>query len=234
MSTTPEGFTKRLSRLKADLNDQGRRVQALIEAAFDAAFARDTEAAQRVIDSDEEIDRVDVRIEKASVQLLADATNVSVGLPPDQLRMVLTIVKVNNELERIADAGVSIAEQVSSICQVGCPLPNTFRVMSNSVIGLVRDANAATDRVDPNLARVVLASEDTVEEFKRAVLRDVQRAVADGTMPVEHAFALQEIATFCEIMASHTTNVAEQIIYLATGAFVRHMHGHWEQININT
>src|SRR5687768_10523681 len=74
MPTSPEGFARRLNRLKADLVDQGRRVQSLIEAAFDTAFSRDTVAAQRVVAQDEVIDRVDLDIERASVSLLTDAT----------------------------------------------------------------------------------------------------------------------------------------------------------------
>src|SRR5688572_11950725 len=103
MPTSPDGFQKRLDRLKADLAEQGRRVQSLIEAAFECAFARDVRAAERVIAGDEAIDAADVNIEKASVQLMTDATAEGAALAPEQLRAVLTIVKVNNELERIAD-----------------------------------------------------------------------------------------------------------------------------------
>src|SRR5437870_4436281 len=112
MTTSADGFADRLAKLKSILVEQGRRVQALIESAFDCAFARDATAADRVGGMDESIDRTDVEIEKASVQLLADATREGAELPIDQLRMVLTIVKINNELERIADAGVSVAEHV--------------------------------------------------------------------------------------------------------------------------
>lgn len=230
MSTSPEGFQRRLDRLKADLVEQGRRVQAMIEAAFEAAFARDVDAAERVIAGDEAIDAADVAIERASVQLLADATAEGAALTAQQLRAVLTIVKVNNELERIADAGVYVAEQVGALRQVGHPMPETFRVMTNSVVGILRDTNTAFDRTDPELAKVVLASQDAVGEFKRALLRDGGQRVAAGSMGVDFAFTLQEIATSCEDMADHCTNIAEQVIYVATGAIVRHMHGHWEEV----
>lgn len=230
MPISPEGFQKRLDRLKADLVEQGRRVQSLIEAAFEAAFARDAEAAQRVIAGDEAIDAADVSIEQASVQLLADATAEGAALAPEQLRAVLTIVKVNNELERIADAGVYVAEQVEALRSVGQPMPETFRVMTNSVVGILRDTNTAFDRTDADLAKVVLASQDAVGEFKRALVRDGSQRVASGSMSVDFAFTLQEIATSCEDMADHCTNIAEQVIYVASGTIVRHMHGHWEEV----
>lgn len=230
MPITPEGFTQRVQALKADLLGQGRRVQSLIEAAFDAAFARDAAAAERVIAQDEDVDRVDVQIEKTAVQLLTDATAEGAALQPAQLRMVLTIVKVNNELERIADAGVYVAEQVPGLRAVGHPLPDTFRVMANSVVGILRDTNTALDRLDGHLSRVVLASQDAVGEFKRALMRDGAQRVATGSISVDFAFTLQEVATACEDMADHCTNIAEQVLYTSSGAIVRHMHGHWEEV----
>jgi phosphate transport system protein len=232
MPTTTDGFTIRLARLKADLVEQGKRVQALVEGAFDAAFARDPAGAQRAIDMDAVVDKVDVQIERASVQLLTDATGAGAQLPEEQLRMVLTVVKVNNELERIADAGVSIAEEAGALLASNSSLPETFRVMTNSVIGILRDVCASFARDDAKLAKVVLASEDAVEEFKKAILRDAQSRVASGKTTVDLAFSQQEIATYCEIMANHCTNIAEQVIYSATGAIVRHMAGHWEQFEL--
>lgn len=232
MPTPAEGFATRLATLKADLVQQGRHVQALIEAAFDSVLLRDTTAAAKVIVMDEAVDKVDVAIEKASVQLLQDATREGAELSIDQLRMVLTIVKINNELERIADAGVTVAEHAGPLAKAGATLPDTFRVLANSVVGILRDVDTAFSRVDPSLAKVVLASEDAVEEFKKAVLRDAQVQVAKGSISVDAAFLLQELATNCEIMAGHCTNIAEQVLYVATGAIVRHMDGHWVQYEL--
>lgn len=232
MPTSAEGFATRLATLKTKLVEQGRRVQSLIEAAFDSVLAPDPAAAAKLIKTDEHVDRVDVELERESVQLLHDATREGAQLSPDDLRMVLTIVKINNELERIADAGVAVAEHAETLKATGTVLPETFRVLANSVIGILRDADNAFSRLDPTLAKVVLASEDAVEEFKKAVLRDAQMQVAKGAMSVDAAFLLQELATHCEIMAGHCTNIAEQVLYVATGAIVRHMAGHWEQYEL--
>ncbi len=232
MTTPAEGFAARLAKLKAELVEQGRRVQALIEVAFESVLAADPEGTARVIHLDEAIDEVDLAIERASVQLLQDATREGAELPVDQLRMVLTIVKINNELERIADAGVTVSEHTQTLQKTGTRLPETFRVLANSVIGILRDADTSFSRLDPTMAKVVLASEDAVEEFKKAVLRDAQIQVAKGALSVDAAFLLQELATNCEIMAGHCTNIAEQVIYVASGKIVRHMAGHWEQYEL--
>lgn len=230
MATTPQGFEKRLGRLHADVVDQGRRVGMLLEAAFDAAFARNEGAADRAIAQDDNIDRVDVAIERASVQLLNDATNEGCALSEAQLRAVLTIVKINNELERVADAGCRIAEQVDDFLTVRGEIPETFRVMANSVVGILRDAVRAYDRSDAVLARVVLQSENAVEAFKAAILRDAEERIAQGGMSVDFAFALHEVANQAERMADHCTNIAEQVIYSVTGAIVRHTEGCWVDV----
>ncbi|MFM9994584.1 MAG: phosphate signaling complex PhoU family protein [Phycisphaerales bacterium] len=230
MPTTPQGFAKRVDRLRADLVDQGRRVQELLESAFDAVFKRDEGAADRVIAADDLIDRVDVDIERAAVQLLTDATREGANLEPRQLRDVLMMVKINNELERAADAACSIAERVDNFLAIQGAIPETFRVMANSVVGLVRDVNRAFERADGGLARVVLQSEDCVEAFKAAILRDCEERLVARTMPVDFAFALHEIASQCERVADYCSNIAEQVIYAATGAVVRHQQGHWVEV----
>ena len=224
-------FAKRLARLKADLVEQGRRVQAMIESAFDAAFSQDEAAAKQVIDSDELIDRVDVEIEKAAVRLLADATNNG-SLSHADLRMILTIVKVNNELERIADGGVSVAEQVPALAAGGTPAPDILRVMTNSVIGIVRDVTRALDRLDADLALWVLRNEDAVDQFKSQLIRDAQQQLAAGTLGLDQAFVLQQVANLSKIMASHCVNIAEQTLYVTTGKIMRHTSGSWEEVQL--
>jgi phosphate transport system protein len=230
MPISPDAFTSRIMRLKADLVAQSRRVQALVEVAFESVFAGDVDTARRAISMDEPIDHVDVQIEKAAVQLLTDATGSGAALPPEQLRQVLTIVKVNNELERIADAGVNLAEIVTPEFVRSVSLPDTMRVITNSVVGIIRDTGTSLDRSDAHLAKIVLASEDAVEAFKKAILREAQVQVSTGKMTVDMAFTQQELTNLCEIMAEHCTNIAEQILYATTGAIVRHMGGHWEEV----
>jgi phosphate transport system protein len=231
MPTSPQGFATRVQTLKHDLVAQGRRVQNLVEQAFEAAFARNPALVQAVLDLDEEVDRVDVAIEQTAVQLLADACSDNANLPPDQLRMVLTIVKVNNELERIADVGTFIAEEARLLQSAGA-LPTTFRVLANSVIGILRDVTTSLDRLDPEMARVVLLSESAVGEFKRALVREGQQQLSKGNASVDMTLGLNEVATFSQVIADHCTNIAEQVMYVATGTIVRHMQGRWEEVKL--
>jgi len=225
MST--QGFEQRIARLQADLIEQGRRVEKMVEAAVEAVFDRDENKGRWVIDHDEVIDRVDVQLERTTVELLTNAARQSVHLSPENVRTVLTIVKVNNEIERIADGAVNIAERVEVLKRLPASPPATFRVMANSVIGIFQDTMACFERADTALAEKVLASEDTGDELERAILRDMQGQVARGDCSVDFAFAINLVAGELERMGDHCTNIAEQVIYARTGKIVRHTSGHW-------
>jgi len=225
-TVTVDSLVQRIAGLKADLVEQGRRVEKMAESSIDAVFERDPEKARWVIEHDDEIDRVDVEIEKSCVLLLMDIAHAPVDLPVRALRMLFTIVKINNELERIADGAVNIAERVPTLLALPAP-PTPFRVLANSVVGIVRDTTAAFDRDDVALAQSVLATDDLVDEFENRLLRDVQEKLAKGGFDVDAALALHRGAADLERMGDHCTNIAEQVIYVCSGAIVRHQAGHW-------
>ena len=78
----------------------------------------------------------------------------------------------------------------------------------------------------------MLRAEDTVRGFKNAVLRDAEQRIASGDMTVDTAFLLHEIASCCEHIADHSTNIAEQVLYAVTGTIVRHCEAGWIEVNL--
>ncbi len=217
-------FTKKLARLNSDLVTQGDRVTDMLLRAVECFFDLDRAKAQGVIEADSVIDKVDVEIERASIPLLAmGETN------EHEIRSVLTVVKINNELERIADCAVNIAEAVQEYGDLKEAIPATFRVMANSVVGMLRDANRSLAQADSNLAEQVLAFDDTVDQFKREIILDAQQKVASGEFTAKFAFKLLTVAKSLERVADHCTNVCEQVIYLESGMVVRHMPQGWSK-----
>ncbi len=227
MPTTPEGFQQRVNDLKGDMMAQVQRVQTLMDRSFEAVFNRDQAAAQSLIQSDDEIDTVDVLIEKTAVKLLQDATRESACLTEQQLREIFTVVKVNNEVERIADLAVEILGHVPTLTTLDEETPATFRVLTNSVVGIVRDAAAAYDGADATLARVVLSSDNAVGMFTNQLLREAEERLVAGTLTVDMAFILLDLARRSQRMADHASNIAEQVIYQTTGTIVRHTPSGW-------
>lgn len=227
MPTSRPEFDQRLHALMARLVEQGRSVRQTIELAVDAAFDKDEQKARRTREADQAIDRVDIEIEREAVALLADATQQGVRMDASDVRLILTIVKVNNEFERIADSAVIIAEKVPSFQKASGPLPPRFRVMANSVIGIMQTTITALGQMDRIAAELVLASDDATEAFKQAMLRETLEQLSRGEHAIDHALSLQIVAANLGRMADHCTNVAEQVIYVVTGKVVRHEGDRW-------
>ena len=78
----------------------------------------------------------------------------------------------------------------------------------------------------------MLKAEDTVRGFKSAVLRDAENRIASGDMAVDTAFLLHELASCCEHIADHSTNMAEQVLYAVTGTIVRHCEAGWTEVDL--
>lgn len=216
-----EEFARKHGQLREDLLTQGDRVVAHAMRAVESFFQNDAEAAHAVIEGDLVIDKADIDIERASIQLLMYSPREEYDI-----RSVFTIVKINNELERIADCGVNIAE-ASQAHGDDRPKSGTFEVMANSVIGMVRDANQAMRERDQGLARRVLEFDDTIDRFRGEVVRLVQMGVKDGDLPLEDALELLNVNRALERMADHCTNICEQLIYLESGKIVRHLPTGW-------
>ncbi len=215
-------FEKKLTQLKADLNTQGARVADQLLQAVESSFDGDANAAKKVIEGDEFIDRVDVEIERACIILLRLGVN-----DEHSIRSVLTIVKVNNELERIADCAVLIVESALKSEKLITFAPPTFRVIANSVVGMARDTTKALADDDTDMAVRVLSFDDTVCRFRKEIVLDVQHRTSNGELDPLVAFELLAVTRSLERIADHCTNICEQVIYLDTGKIVRHLPDGW-------
>jgi len=217
-------FEQRFQSLKSEIVAEGERVTDLVLRAVEAYFERDQAASAAVVRDDAEIDRMDIAIERASVPLLAMGET-----DHHRIRSVLTVVKINNELERAANCAVNIAEVILHFDDADEAMPKTFRVMANSVIGMLRDSVRALDELDPDLARRILDYDDAVDQFKRQISLDAERKVAASELSVGFAFRLRTVVSNLERIADHCTNVCQQVIYLQKGMTVRHGPSGWSE-----
>ncbi len=228
----PDTFQAELDRLRQEIVAQGDRVLRTVSLAFDVAFKEDGDSASEIQSLEREIDRVDVDIERHAVKTLSEATREGAALDERQVRTLLVIVKINNELERIADLGVDVVERGSTVDDRAA-MPLTLKVMANSTIGIVRDTNRAAAQGDPALANIVLKCEDAMEGFRLEVMRAAERDVREGSLTVELAQFMQSLAARCVSIADHCSNIAEQIIYAETGKIVRHTDEGWVDVTQN-
>lgn len=213
----------RIPRIRTEILAQSERVYDLVLRAVDVAFDLDADRASAIEPDDETIDKADVAIEKMCVEALCLEHKSEYDV-----RSLVAITKINNELERIADRAVDISRVVSEYGDDFSETPPpTFRVMANSVIGIIRDANRALEELNVDLARQVLGFDETVASFKDEIGLDAERKVADGEFSVSFAFRLRSIVAQLERMADHATNICEQLIYLESGKTLVSRGGRW-------
>jgi phosphate uptake regulator len=107
------------------------------------------------------------------------------------------------------------------------PFPKTTKVMTNSIVAVLRETVRSFHEIDASRAKSVLASEGNTLAFHELISRDAEMRVADGRMGVDTAFDLHAIINQAVIMGDHCSNIAEQVIYQATGTIVRHTSSGW-------
>jgi phosphate transport system protein len=209
-----------LDDLKGRVSRMGAMVQQAVEQAVDAVLAHDHKLARQVVDGDRRIDEEEVRVEKAAIDLLA-LHQPAAG----DLRYVTTVIKVNSELERIADCAVNAAQRVLPLSNdAGDEAPADLRLMSSTVLSTLRDTIRALNLGDVDLARQVMRGDDVVDALYHQIVQDVLCHIQDGMHKASSDLSYIMIAKNLERMADHCTNIAEDVIYVHTGRIIRHLH----------
>src|SRR5688572_669205 len=209
-----------LDELKARVARMGAMVQQVVEQAVEAVFKADAKLAQRTIDADSRIDEEEVRVEKAAIDVLA-LHQPAAG----DLRLITTVIKVNSELERIADCAVNAAQRVLPLAREGEePVPPDMRLMCTSVVKTLREAIRAFNQNDVDLARQVLRSDDVVDALYHQIVQDMLARIESDGRRANADLSNIMIAKNLERIADHCTNIAEDVIYIHTGRIIRHLH----------
>ena len=195
-------------------------VEGMIDQATTALLDRKHDIATTVIASDEKVDRREVRIEEDCLKILALHQPVAIDL-----RRIATVMKVNNDLERIADLAVNIAERALALDNfLQFPVPKKLKSMVSMSTQMVRNALDAFVGLDASAARSVLSMDDAIDELNLEIIRELQSLIQqqpDLVVPALHCFSASR---HIERIGDHATNIAEDVIYLVEGDIVRHQH----------
>ena len=195
-------------------------VESRFEKALEALARRDTETARALAASDDVIDRQEVEIEEECLKILALHQPVA-----SDLRWVIAVLKINNDLERIGDIAVNIAERVPRL--VPSPpsgMEQHLQQMGGQATGMLRRALDALARRDAGLAREVLAQDAALDQMHRQTFATVEQGVVAGPVEVAALLLFLSVSRDLERVGDHVTNIAEDLIYLFQGAIVRHTH----------
>lgn len=207
-----------LEEVHNDILSMSALVEGMIDQAAKALIERNLDLAAKVIATDEEVDRREVHIEEECLKILALHQPVAIDL-----RRIATVLKVNNDLERIADLAVNVAERCASLDAFPqFAMPHKIKQMVSMATQMVRGSLDAFVNLDPTAARRILTMDDSIDDLNVEVIRKLQATMqqhSELVIPALHCFSASR---HIERIADHATNIAEDVVYLVEGDIVRH------------
>jgi len=206
-------FEEQLVRLNTSLIEMGALVEQAIADANRALIAQDVELAQRIIDSDDVIDNKEKELESLCLKLLLQQQPVA-----RDLRLVSSVLKIITDLERIGDHASDISEMTLLLAnsQYISTLEHIPQ-MATVTMKMVNDSIDAFVHKDLELAKAVIASDDTVDDLFTMVKSDLIELIKQNPDNGDQAIDLIIIAKYFERIGDHATNVAEWVVFSLTG-----------------
>jgi len=212
-----EQFIQKLEALKRRVVLMGAMVEEAIDEATMALMQRSLTRAQRVIEDDKTIDEEEVAIEKLCFEL-----SCLQGPVAEDARFILTALKVNNDLERMGDLAVNIAERAAYLSTHDpLQLPETLAEMADEVRKMVRDSLDSLVSRNAPLAMQVWEMDDQVDLMNAEMYVSIQALMAKQPATIERALHLLSVSRHLERIADLATNIAEDVIFLVEGKIVR-------------
>ncbi len=211
-------FSRELENIKKLILSLGAIVEERVRMATKAIEDNDAELAQRIIKTDYEIDEMEVDIEEECLKVLALHQPVAIDL-----RFIIAVIKINNELERIGDQAVNIAERVGVTAKSEqLEMFFDYSAMGEKAQRMLKMSLDALVKMDYDEAFNVVMMDDEVDALKEQAYDRVKRAMIEHSDKIGYLINLFLISRHLERLADHTTNIAEEVIYLIEGEIVRH------------
>ena len=211
-------FFRELENLKKRILSLGAMVEERVHMAIKAIDTRDGNLAAKIIAADREIDETEVEVEEECLKILALYQPVA-----GDLRLITAVIKITNDLERIGDEAVNIAERVSNIARrVPVTVSFDYVLMAEKAEFMLKSSLDALVKLDADLAYKVCLLDDEVDVMNRAVYDKVKDAIPDQPEGAGYLINFLLVARHLERIADHATNIAEEVIYMIKGVISRH------------
>ncbi len=215
-----EHMKRAIGALKTKLLTLCGIVEANLFKAVAAIQRRDARLAQEVIDADDRIDDIEVDVEEECLKILALHQPVAIDL-----RFIVTALKINNDLERIGDLAVNIAERAEFLATLErIEVPFDFEGMAEKTTAMVRSSLDALVNLDCAQAYRVWNADDEVDAINRQMYDQVKESIRKNPEWIESLIHMLSVSRHLERIADHATNIAEEVIYMVEGHIVRHRH----------
>ena len=209
---------RQIDGLKKKILFVGTLVEEAITKAITALINRDANLANSVIAADTEIDTMEVDVEEEVLKILALYQPVAADL-----RFVVAVLKINNDLERMGDLAGNIAKRVLFLAKCErFDLPPEVRPMAARTQSMVKQSLDALVNSDTTLAQRVRESDDEVDAMRSTIEKEIEQQIATHPDRTDCLMRLSSVARHLERIADMATNIAEDVIYMVEGEIVRH------------
>lgn len=209
---------RQIDRLKQRLVAEGTMVEEAVAQAVAALVNRDSALAQEVIRRDSEIDLCEVDMEEDCLKVLALYQPVAADL-----RFVVAVLKINNDLERMGDHAKNIAKRVRFLTEFPeFSPPGDARLMAEKVQSMIKRSLDALVNHDVALANEVRSDDNDVDRLRKDFHIRVEEAIRKDPDKAPALMSLDNVYKHLERLADMATNIAEDVIYMVEGDIVRH------------
>ena len=212
-------FHEQLGALKEQLRSMSAIAEARTELAVQALVTGNRAIAEEVIAGDADLNKLEIDVEQAAVELLALQQPMA-----RDLRFIIGAIKVSNDLERVGDHAVNIAEsalQLAGDSSVSIPVPE-IEVMARRARKMLADSLDAFIRGDGALGRQVCRDDDEVDSLNLSVFRVLLTHMMADPKTINPSLTLILVGRNLERIADLATNIGEDAVYLAEGVQIKH------------
>lgn len=214
----PKHMQHDIDKLKAKIISMGEAIEDRVYQATLSVINRDAVKANAVIKGDREIDDMEVEIEEDCLKILALYQPVAIDL-----RFIVAALKINNDLERIGDLAVNIAERGLFLTSQGqFEVPFDLSAMVTLAEQMCTQCIDSFINLDVRLAHQIRASDDKMDAMNREMYTQVKGMLTTDTEHVNNLLHVLSVGRHLERIADHATNIAEDVIYLVDAQIIRH------------
>lgn len=211
-------FQKELDKIKKRILSLGSLVEERVRMATKAIEENNADIAEEVIRLDYEIDENEVEVEEECLKILALHQPVAIDL-----RFLIAVIKINNDLERIGDQAVNIAQRVVSIAKhQKIAFHFDYSEMAEKAASMLKMSLDTLVNLDVDLAFKVVMKDDEVDSIQSEAYDQIKVAIRENPDHVTYLINLMLISRHLERIADHATNISEEVIYLIEGEIIRH------------
>jgi len=212
-------FHDQLAHLKQRLLDMSDQATSLLDLSVDALLSRDSAMAEAVVAGDRDVDALELEVEDQAIALLALQQPMA-----RDLRFIISSIKVANDLERVGDHAVNIAQSAQRLVQsstIITPDPE-IQDMARRARKMLRDSITAFVRADGALGRDVCRADDEVDAMHNSVFRILVTHMMEDARTITPSLELLLVSRNLERVADLATNIGEDAVFLAEGKQIKH------------